>query len=71
MFPVWNDLNLLKITKQFYFPMQSTSLRPARDGPCCTSSQNALYLQVEEHVKVRDADMLVLHFPSHVFDGMD
>lgn len=29
------------------------------------------HLEVEEHVEVRDADVLVLHLPAHVLDGVD
>lgn len=31
----------------------------------------SFYLEVEEHVEVWDADMLVFHLPAHIFDGMD
>lgn len=31
----------------------------------------SLYLKVEEHVEVWNADMLVFHFPPHILDGMD
>lgn len=82
MFPIWNDLNLLKTIKQVLF-FSTASLPPSYGlqvghrsflaGLCHTSSQQerALYLQVEEHVKVRNADVFVLHFPSHVLDGMN
>lgn len=32
---------------------------------------SSLYLKVEEHVEVRNADVLVFHLPAHVFDGVD